>query len=266
MWRLIIVCCLLLPSLALSAERLRDLKFGTILFDYYQQNYFNSLIGYEVAKARGELQNQKNEARLLQGGMTLSYGLPQQAEAIFLELLEQQVSKPDQNKAWFYLAKLYYQKGETDKAAATLSQVNGEIPDEIVREYNYLATLINIKNDHLEVAGNSIDMIAKGSVYEPYLRFNLAASQLAAGNLSDSESNFKRVIRYADSHTDEEFVVLADRAKQALAHVDINQGDLLAAWQIYRMYAPPVCTVTARCSVMAGPPLNLNVIPRQYRR
>lgn len=231
MWRLIIVCCLLLPSLALSAERLRDLKFGTILFDYYQQNYFNSLIGYEVAKARGELQNQKNEARLLQGGMTLSYGLPQQAEAIFLELLEQQVSKPDQNKAWFYLAKLYYQKGETDKAAATLSQVNGEIPDEIVREYNYLATLINIKNDHLEVAGNSIDMIAKGSVYEPYLRFNLAASQLAAGNLSDSESNFKRVIRYADSHSDEEFVVLADRAKQALAHVDINQGDLLAAWQ-----------------------------------
>lgn len=231
MWRLIIVCCLLLPSLASSAERLRDLKFGTILFDYYQQNYFNSLIGYEVAKARGELQNQRNEARLLQGGMTLSYGLPQQAEAIFLELLEQQVSKPDQNKAWFYLAKLYYQKGETDKAAATLSQVNGEIPDEIVREYNYLATLINIKNDHLEVAGNSIDMIAKGSVYEPYLRFNLAASQLAAGNLSDSESNFKRVIRYADSHTDEEFVVLADRAKQALAHVDINQGDLLAAWQ-----------------------------------
>lgn len=231
MWRLIIVCCLLLPSLASSAERLRDLKFGTILFDYYQQNYFNSLIGYEVAKARGELQNQKNEARLLQGGMTLSYGLPQQAEAIFLELLEQQVSKPDQNKAWFYLAKLYYQKGETDKAAATLSQVNGEIPDEIVREYNYLATLINIKNDHLEVAGNSIDMIAKGSVYEPYLRFNLAASQLAAGNLSDSESNFKRVIRYADSHSDEEFVVLADRAKQALAHVDINQGDLLAAWQ-----------------------------------
>ena len=231
MWRLIIVCCLLLPSLALSAERLRDLKFGTILFDYYQQNYFNSLIGYEVAKARGELQNQKNEARLLQGGMTLSYGLPQQAEAIFLELLEQQVSKPDQNKAWFYLAKLYYQKGETDKAAATLSQVNGEIPDEIVREYNYLATLINIKNDHLEVAGNSIDMIAKGSVYEPYLRFNLAASQLVAGNLSDSESNFKRVIRYADSHNDEEFVVLADRAKQALAHVDINQGDLLAAWQ-----------------------------------
>jgi len=231
MWRLIIVCCLLLPSLALSAERLRDLKFGTILFDYHQQNYFNSLIGYEVAKARGELQNQRNEARLLQGGMTLSYGLPQQAEAIFLELLEQQVSKPDQNKAWFYLAKLYYQKGETDKAAATLSQVNGEIPDEIVREYNYLATLINIKNDHLEVAGNSIDMIAKGSVYEPYLRFNLAASQLAAGNLSDSESNFKRVIRYADSHSDEEFVVLADRAKQALAHVDINQGDLLAAWQ-----------------------------------
>ena len=52
--------------------KLRDLKYGTILFDYYQQNYFASLIGYEVANSRGELNHQIDEARLLHGGMTLS--------------------------------------------------------------------------------------------------------------------------------------------------------------------------------------------------
>ncbi|HCM05852.1 MAG TPA: hypothetical protein DIC30_07570, partial [Oceanospirillales bacterium] len=67
--------------------KLRDLKYGTILFDYYQQNYFASLIGYEVANSRGELNHQIDEARLLHGGMTLSYGLPDEAESIFQQLL-----------------------------------------------------------------------------------------------------------------------------------------------------------------------------------
>jgi len=220
----------LIPLQSWSEENVRDLKFGTILFDYYQQNYFNSLIGYEVAKARDELKHQKNEARLLQGGMTLSYGLPQQAEDIFLDLLKQQVSEPDRNKAWFYLAKLYYQKGETDKATETLALVKGEIPQEIKREFNYLATLINIHNDHLDIAEQAISASAKGSVYEPYLMFNLAASQLSRGLTSDSEANFQRVINYAQTYKDEEFAVLADRAKQALAHVDVEQNDLLSAW------------------------------------
>ena len=220
----------LIPLQSWSEENVRDLKFGTILFDYYQQNYFNSLIGYEVAKARGELKHQKNEARLLQGGMTLSYGLPQQAEDIFLDLLKQQVSEPDRNKAWFYLAKLYYQKGETDKATETLALVKGEIPQEIKREFNYLATLINIHNDHLDIAEQAIAASAKGSVYEPYLMFNLAASQLSRGLIGDSEINFQRVIDYTKTHKDEEFAVLADRAKQALAHVDVEQNDLLSAW------------------------------------
>lgn len=227
-------------SLSWGSEVVRDLKFGTILYDFYQQNYFDSLIGYEVAKARDELKHQKNEARLLQGGMNLSYGLPQQAETIFLDLLKENtaekeqasetVSEPDRNKAWFYLGKLYYQKGEVNKAVTALSRIKGDIPSDIRNEFNYLATLINIRNNHFDIAEKAIAASAKGSVYEPYLIFNLAASQLASNRGGDSQVNFQRVVEYAKTHPQEEFAVLADRAKQALAHVEVEQDDLLAAW------------------------------------
>ncbi|CCK76848.1 conserved hypothetical protein [Oleispira antarctica RB-8] len=221
--------------------KLRDLKYGTILFDYYQQNYFASLIGYEVANSRGELNHQIDEARLLHGGMTLSYGLPDEAENIFQQLLNAdnsrdsersnvEISDEVRNKAWFYLAKMYYHKGEAKKAATTLGYIQGDIPSVIHNEYNYLATLINIRNKNLSSVEKALNSVMKGSVFEPYLIFNLASSQLTNGDTKSSEVNFQKVVDYGNTHPKEEFQVLADRAKQALAHIDVEQGDLLSAW------------------------------------
>ena len=221
--------------------KLRDLKYGTILFDYYQQNYFSSLIGYEVANSRDELNYQINEARLLHGGMTLSYGLPDEAESIFEQLLNANTSTEDaasqieisdevRNKAWFYLAKMYYHKGEAEKAATTLGYIHGDIPRDIHNEFNYLATLINIRNNNLNSVEKALGSVMKGSVFEPYLIFNLASSQLKKGDIESSQSNFAKVIEYGKSHPQEEFQVLADRAMQALAHIDIEQENLLGAW------------------------------------
>ena len=232
----LILSALVLTSQAHAEDevKLRDLKYGTILFDYYQQNYFASLIGYEVANSRGELNHQIDEASLLHGGMTLSYGLPDEAESIFQHLLNEnensQISDEVRNKAWFYLAKMYYHKGEAEKAAATLGYIHGDIPQDIHNEFNYLATLINIRNHNLNSAEQALKGVMKGSVFEPYLIFNLASSQLSSGETKRSEINFQKVIDYGKEHNQEEFQVLADRAKQALAHIDIEQGDLLAAW------------------------------------
>ena len=230
MRHLLVISCVLLPMLA-SANTVKDLKYGTILFDYYQQNYFAALIGYEYAKATNELEKNADEARLLQGGMTLSYGLPDHAQDIFDDLLKNKVDETTANKAWYYLAKLYYQKGQVDAAARNLAHIQGQVPDEIAEEFNYLATLINIQNMHLETVENNLSKVAKNSAYEPYLIFNLAISQLRNNQITDSKRNLNKVIAYAVTHKDEEFAVLADRAKQALAHIEIEDKNLLGAWQ-----------------------------------
>ena len=222
---------LLLLSSASFAKTDKDLKYGTILFDYYQQDYFGALVGYEYAKATNELQRNADEARLLQGGMTLSYGLPDEAQAIFNDLLNSQVDEETANKAWYYLAKLYYNKGEVEQAAQSLARIQGSVPNDISEEFNYLATLINIKNQYLDVVEKNLSTVAKGSAYEPYLLFNLAIGQLRNNQIDDSRRNLNKVILYSEKNNKEEFAVLADRAKQALAHIEIEGDNLLGAWQ-----------------------------------
>ena len=221
--------CFLMNANA-NAAAVKDLKYGGILFDYYQQDYFQALVGYEYAKATDELKHHGDEARLLQGGMTLSYGLPDEAQRIFEELLVDSVPQASRNKAWFYLAKLYYQKGEINSAARNLARIQGSVPKEVAEEFNYLATLININNKHFDAAKSALQFVGKGSVYEPYLLFNLAISQLEAGQEQACRENLNKVVAYGEKHPKEEFLVLADRAKQALAHLYIQKSDLMGAW------------------------------------
>lgn len=124
MRRLLVLTCLLLPVLA-SANTVKDLKYGTILFDYYQQNYFAALVGYEYAKATNELQENADDARLLQGGMTLSYGLPDHAQVIFNDLLNGNVDDAIANKAWYFLAKLIIKKDRWMPQPTILSAFKG---------------------------------------------------------------------------------------------------------------------------------------------
>ena len=220
---------LLMSSLAHS-RAVRDLKYGTILYDYYQQNYFSSLVGFEYAKEKGDLKHNLNDARLLKGGMALSYGLAEQAQVVFKDLLDERVPLALRNKAWFYLAKLYYQKGDVIAASRNLVRINGHVPSEIKKEYNYLATLINIRNNHLDAAQDAISSTAKSTVYEPYLRYNLAVTQLGDGDIPAARKNLDKVIAFGRSNGDEEFKVLADRAKHAQAHLSIQSKDLPTAW------------------------------------
>ena len=62
-----------------------------------------------------------------------------------------------------------FHKGEAKKAATTLGYIQGDIPSVIHNEYNYLATLINIRNKNLSSVEKALNSVMKGSVFEPYL-------------------------------------------------------------------------------------------------
>jgi hypothetical protein len=213
-----------------TAAQVKDLEYGGILFDYYQQDYFSALVQYEYANSQNALQHHGNEARLLKGGMTLSYGIAGQAEDIFSQLLTPDVAAEQRNRAWFYLAKLYYQKADTPRAAHALMQINGQVPQEIAGEYNYLATLINIRNRQTDAANAGIDQLSDNLRFQPYLIYNLAVSQLQSGKTDEAMANLNRVMTAAVTHKSEELAVLADRARHALAQLEMTQGNLLSAW------------------------------------
>lgn len=220
---------LLFPVLVQSAA-VKDLDYGAILFDYYQQDYFAALVEYEYAAEKKMLSHHGDDARLLKGGMTLSYGLAKDAEAIFNDLLTPQVAEKQRNRAWFYLAKLYYQKADISAAGRALMQVSGNVPADLAEEFNYLATLINIRNKQLDAALGGINMLSAYAQYQPYLIYNLAISQLQSGDTDGAVKNLSRVMAVTEVRKESEYAVLADRARHALAQISIARNDLAGAW------------------------------------
>lgn len=213
-----------------QAAVVKDLDYGTILFDYYQQDYFAALVQYEYAADKHMLQHHGDDARLLQGGMTLSYGLAKEAAAIFRDLLTPQVAELQRNRAWFYLAKLHYQKADMVSSAHALMQIKGDVPADIAEEFNYLATLINIHNRQLDAANSVISQLSVSAQYQPYLIYNLAISQLQIGNIEAAVSNLTKVMAITEVRKETELAVLADRARHALAQLAISQQNLMSAW------------------------------------
>ena len=209
-----------------------DLEWGTVLFDYYQQDYFSALIEYEYNYALDNPLAHKKSGRLLQGGMLLSYGIPGDSHEIFTSLLNETTETPIRNAAWYYLANLLYHKSQLPEAYEALQQVAGELPKDLHTEYHYLATLINSRGEHLPRAEKSLDELPKNNPHYAYVVFNYAINQLQAGNTDDAIIHLQQVTTLAN--TNRELAALSDRARHGLAQIALKQNKLPSAWEHLR--------------------------------
>lgn len=205
-----------------------ELEYGTVLFDFYQRDYFNALIEFEYNVANNNEIALSDDGQVLLGGMMLSYGVPDKAYSLFQGLLNRTQSQQVRNRAWYYLGKLYYNKSETARAVAALSKVKGTIPKDIHLLYHYLSTLVQINANHLGDAQKKMDKVAEDTPYFPYLKFNMAIGQLRKGNLQQAVADLEKVTQFA-GHS-EELSVLADRAKHGLSQLAIQAGHYPQAW------------------------------------
>ena len=109
----------LLPVLLLAAgntaahppRAVSDLAYGEVLYHFFQEDYFTAITRLEIALARNRLPHHRQEAELLHGGLLLSYGLIDAAEAIFERLLNPDTPAQLRNRVWYYLARLNQRRG-----------------------------------------------------------------------------------------------------------------------------------------------------------
>lgn len=218
-----------LPTVSDAGIKSRaDLEYGTVLFEYHQQDYFNGLIEQEFAAASNNAVSTSQNGQLLKGGMALSYGLPDTAQTIFNALLAGEPNENVRNRAWYYLAKLYQQRSQPAQAYAALEKIHGNIPLDLHLDYHYLATLVNNDGEHLNKVQQALDQIPTTTPQYPYLAFNLGVTYLRSGNQAAAINNLQTVVNYADDS--EELLVLADRARHGLAQLYMQDQKLLQAW------------------------------------
>ena len=136
---------LLLPAADAVAARdkddgivVQDLAYGEVLFEFFQEDYFTALTRLLAAQQRGELAHHGVEAELMLGGLYLSYGQHRLAGEIFERVLQQSVEPALHDRAWFFLAKIWQQRGYLGEAEAALARITDELPKELESERQML--------------------------------------------------------------------------------------------------------------------------------
>jgi tetratricopeptide (TPR) repeat protein len=127
----------------LAPHQVQDLAYGDVLFYFFQDDYFDSITRLLAARQLGRVPHTQEEAELLLGGLYLSLGEHVEAGRIFEALLKKNTSEFVRNRAWFYLGKVWYQRGYLEESERALRQVSDKMDPRINAErYMLLAQLM----------------------------------------------------------------------------------------------------------------------------
>ncbi|NNC65353.1 MAG: tetratricopeptide repeat protein [Gammaproteobacteria bacterium] len=164
----------------------QDLAYGEVLFHFYQEDYFTALTQLLVAQARDEFSYHDGEAELLLGGLYLSYGLHRHAGEIFNRLLEQSVEPSLHDRAWFFLAKIWYQRGYLERSEQALARIGTNLPAELRQERHMLEARVHMEqgrfDDALAVLSRWED---PGEEWVGYAKYNIGVSLVRLGRIED---------------------------------------------------------------------------------
>jgi hypothetical protein len=200
----------------------KDPHFGEVLFFFFQEDYFSALTRLMTAQHFGRLPHHGDEAELLRGGMLLSYGLHQEAGRIFQALIDAGAPAPVRDRAWFYLAKIRYQRGYLPEAEDAIARVHGPLPGDLEDERRVLhATLLMRRREYPE-AILELRKTSSRSQWAAYGRYNLGVALVQAGERDAGVELLDDIGR--SGARGEELAALRDKANVALAYSFLQGG------------------------------------------
>ncbi len=229
--RLCLLCALLAPVAAASADRetivVGDPHFGEVLFYFYQEDYFPAIVRLLAAKDQEQLAQHAAEAELLLGGMYLSYGHHLEAADIFERLLADNVDPEIRDRTWFFLAKIWYQRGYLDRAREALAYIQGELPDNLRREALMLDAQILIDEGDYDAAIARLQNWKGRTEWSRYATFNVGVALVRSGRV-DAAARLLDELGGMDPYNDE-LMALRDKANLALGYALLQDGQHYAA-------------------------------------
>ena len=208
-------------------HEIRDPHYGDALFYFFEDRYFTSLTGLMVSQHFDRVAHHSDEAEVLRGGMLASYGLTREAGEIFSQLIQRGASPPVRDRAWFYLAKIRYQRGYLPEAEEAIAHVENHLPPELQEEYGLLlANLLMARQDYAGAAGALNPLTEKSffgkTIGSRYVRYNLGIALLKSGDPKRGTEFLEQIGK--ESAANEEFRSLRDRANVALGFSALSES------------------------------------------
>ncbi|MEO7775277.1 MAG: hypothetical protein ABIT36_13385 [Steroidobacteraceae bacterium] len=215
---LLVVCG---PSLAakpapdkLPVTRVQDLHYGDVLFYFYQDENFEALTRLEAYDQWHQLPHHAGEAELLAGGLYLQLGMHNEAGRRFESLLRPEIPAGVRNRAWFYLAKVWYARGYLDKTEHALTQITGMLPPSMEAEKQHLLANALMRLGRFDAAIALLQGWSGPEDWMTYARFNLGVALARSNRLADADP-LLTMVGTLNSDNDE-MLALKDKANLAL--------------------------------------------------
>ena len=200
----------------------KDAHYGEVLFYFYQEEYFPAIVRVLAAREQSKIGHHDAEAELLLGGLYLSYGHHLRAAEIFERLLAGNVEPGIRDRTWFFLAKIWHQRGYPEKAQAALHSIEGELPPALAAERQMLQAQMFIDGGRYDEAIALLAAWKGRNEWASYAQFNLGVAMVRSGRVSEAERILDELGR--SSSRGDELSALRDKANLALGYAFLQQG------------------------------------------
>src|ERR1700676_5073600 len=198
----------------LPPQDVKDLHYGDVLFYFYEDDYFDSITRLLAARQLERIPNTQEEAELLLGGLYLSLGQHVEAGRIFEALLKKNTSEFVRNRAWFYLGKVWYQRGYLDESERALRQVSDKTDPRINAERYMMLAQLMMRQGRYDDAIAALGNWHGAPDWTAYAQFNLGVALVRSDRLPEAIAYLDRVGNI-QTHS-EELLALKDKANLAL--------------------------------------------------
>ena len=199
-----------------------DPHYGDVLFEFYQGRYFPAITKLEASQHFERMQHHADEAEILRGGLLLSYGLHQQASEVFEALLARGAAPSVRDRAWYFLAKVRYQRGLMPEANKALARIEHRLPAPLEDDRRLLQANVLMALGDNAGAGRILTPIAGPRGDDLYARYNLGVALIRGGDAAHGTTILDDLGRQA--MPDEEGRALRDKANVALGFAALKAG------------------------------------------
>ena len=202
------------PAAASAAKEIQDPHYGDVLFLYFQDKYFSALTTLMASQQFNRVSHHADEAEMLRGGVLLSYGMHNAASDLFQQLADKGIAAATRDRAWYYLAKIRYQRGFYEQAQIALARVGTALPAELAAERGLLQAHLHMARAEYTSAISVLSGLDRKAPGASYIDYNLGIARVKAGDAAGGRTVLDTLGRAPA--VDEEARALRDRANLAL--------------------------------------------------
>jgi len=213
-------------------QTIKDLDYGNALYYFYQENYFDAARVLMVGKELGHLTHQGQDADLLLGGIYLQYGLHQDAEGLFGDLINDKAPEKLRDKIWYNIGKLRYEKGLQDDAIRAFEQIHGSLDEDAYNDSQLLMANMLMNRKQYEQAAKILEKLPKNSVNAIFAQYNLGIALYRSGQKQQGEQLMAGVGLIET--TNDELLALRDKANLALGYALLGDNESNKAREFFQ--------------------------------